>query len=132
MKKLRIIIERGNDLFAAYAENCEGVYGEGYSVEEAKASALKGLEFLVNNNDPKNLPSILNSEYEIVYRFDVESFLNYYRGIFTNAALERITGINQRQIQHYASGESKPRRQQIEKIQEGLHRLGQELTALEL
>jgi len=30
--------------------------------------------------------------------------LNYYKGIFTLSALERLTGINQKQLQHYASG----------------------------
>jgi hypothetical protein len=33
---------------------------------------------------------------------------NYYKRIFTNVALERITGINQKQLQHYATGLKKP------------------------
>lgn len=64
--------------------------------------------------------------------FDAESILNYYRGIFTNAALERITGINQRQIQHYASGTKRPRPQQLKKIETALHELGEELISVEL
>lgn len=53
-------------------------------------------------------------------------------GIFTNAAIERLTGINQRQIQRYASGESNPRPEQKMKIKDGLHKLGKELIELEL
>lgn len=73
-----------------------------------------------------------NKAYKVVYKFDAESILNYYRGIFTNAALERITGINQRQIQHYASWTKRPRPQQLKKIETALHELGQELTSVEL
>ncbi|WP_168204596.1 hypothetical protein [Olivibacter sp. LS-1] len=63
---------------------------------------------------------------------NAESFLNYYKGIFTNAALEKITGINQRLLQHYSSGLKKPRLPQLKKIEEGMHRLAAELQALEL
>ncbi|HQQ96430.1 MAG TPA: hypothetical protein PLX35_04170 [Cyclobacteriaceae bacterium] len=58
--------------------------------------------------------------------------LNFYRGIFTNATLERITGINQKQIQHYASGHKKPRPAQLRKIETAFRKLRNELLALEL
>ncbi|MEI7526432.1 MAG: helix-turn-helix transcriptional regulator [Mariniphaga sp.] len=56
--------------------------------------------------------------------------LDYYRGIFTLAALERITGINQTQPGHYAAGRSKPRKQQIQKLEKALHHPGQELCTI--
>lgn len=132
MKTLKIIIERSEDMFSAYAENVEGVYGGGDTVEEAKQSILDAIRLLKEYNEPKNVPGILKRAYNIVYHFDAESFLNYYKGIFTNAALEKITGINQRQLQHYSSGLKKPRLPQLKKIEEGMHRLAAELQALEL
>ncbi|MCF8370560.1 MAG: hypothetical protein K9H64_02985 [Bacteroidales bacterium] len=36
-------------------------------------------------------------------------------GILSNSALERLTGINQKQMQHYASGLRKPREAQRQK-----------------
>ena len=131
MKKVKIIIERSNDLFSAYAENVEGVTGAGDTVEEAKASALKSIQILVKYNKP-NVPLILKGNYTLTYKYDVESFLRYYKGIFTNAALERITGINQKQFQHYASGLKKPREAQAKKIEKALHQLGRELMTVEL
>ncbi len=68
----------------------------------------------------------------MVYKFDVQSFLNYYKGIFTKAALERVTGINQKQLQHYATGLKKPRATQAKKIEAELHKLGSELMSVEL
>ena len=103
VKNIKIVIERSNDLYSAFAENIAGVYGAGNSVTEAKDSILKSIKLLQKYNK-ENIPPVLKGEYNLVYRFDVESFLNYYKGIFTNAALERITGINQKQLQHYASG----------------------------
>ena len=74
----------------------------------------------------------MKGKYKLVFRFDTESLLNYYKGVFSNSALERITGINQRQLQHYASGLKKPRTVQLKKIENALHKLGGELLAVEL
>ena len=83
-------------------------------------------------NKPENIPAVLKSDYKLIFRFDTVSLLNYYRKIFTNAALERMTGINQKQIQHYASGLKTPRAAQAKKIETAFHRLGSELLAIEL
>ena len=53
--------------------------------------------------------------------------LQFYAGIFTKAGLERITGINQKQLWHYASGTRNPRPEQVLKIETALHKLGEEL-----
>lgn len=75
----------------------------------------------------KTYPKVFDEEYELVFKFDVQSLLEYYRGIFSFASLQLITGINQKQLAHYASGISKPRPVQAEKIANGLHRLAKEL-----
>lgn len=126
--KVKIIIERAKDgTFGAYAENIDGVFGMGDTVIECKNSILQNLEI---NQEIGNLPA--NKKYELVYKFDAESLLNYYKGILSNPAIERLTGINQKQIHHYATGLKKPRPAQKKKIQEGLHKLGEELLAIEL
>ncbi|MDR1381428.1 MAG: type II toxin-antitoxin system HicB family antitoxin [Tannerella sp.] len=96
-------------------------------MEEAVAFHLEGM-----NEDGDEIPAEFQSGYTLVYRFNPENLLQHYNGIFTNAALERLTGINQRQLQRYASGASKPRREQSQKIESALHHLGKELLAVEL
>ena len=125
-KTIKIIIERSSDAFWAYAENFEGVNGVGDTVAQVKQSVLEGIEL------QKGLGNIPNKDYVVTYKFDTESLLSYYKGIFTNAALERITGINQMQISHYATGLKKPRPAQVKKIETALHDLGKELLAVEL
>ena len=131
MKTLKAILSKGPDDFGAWFENLEGVYGVGTTVAEAKKNLMEGLMLYARHNAAA--PAwIKNKAFKVVYKFDAESILNYYRGIFTNAALERITGINQRQIQHYASGAKRPRPQQLKKIETAFHELGQELISVEL
>ena len=131
MSVIKIIIEKTSDFYSAYAENVEGIYGAGATVQKTKESVLKSLELYVKYNR-KKLPKILQGDYSVKYRFDAQSLLNYYKGIFTNASLEKITGINQKQIQHYASGLKKPRELQKRKIQTGLRNLAKELQSIEL
>jgi predicted RNase H-like HicB family nuclease len=130
-KKLIINIGASSNHFGAYAENCDGIYGAGDTVEEAKQNVMEGLRLFVKYNHD-NLPAILQDDYKIEYRYDTQSFLNYYNHIFTNVALERITGINQKLLHHYSSGLKKPREKQRKKIESALHKLGNELLAVKL
>jgi predicted RNase H-like HicB family nuclease len=132
MKLVKVIIEKTKDMYSAYAENVPGIYGGGDTVEEAKKSILDAIRLLKEHNDNRYIPAILKQKYTIVFKYDAESFLKHYKGIFTNSALERITGINQKQFQHYASGLKKPRPTQAKKIELALHKLGSELLAIEL
>lgn len=131
MKILKVVIEKTKDHYSAYAENVDGIFGGGDTVVEAKESVIKAIKLFKKYNK-MNLPKMLEGEFKIKYRFDTQSLLNYYKGVFTNASLERITGIKQKQIQHYASGLKKPRPAQKIKIQESLHKLAEELMEVEL
>jgi len=132
MKTIIIIVGASSNHFGAYAENCPGIYGAGDTAEEAKENALKGLELFVDSREKKDLPAILQDDYNIVYKYDTQSLLNYYNKIFSNVALERLTGINQKLLHHYSSGLKKPRYTQRKKIESALHNLGKELLAVEL
>jgi len=58
--------------------------------------------------------------------------MQYYKGILSNSALERLTGINQKQLHHYASGLKKPRIEQRKKIETALHDLCRELLSINI
>ena len=132
MEKILVAIEKTQDHYSAYAENVEGIYGAGSTVQETKKSIEEAIRLTIAHNSLENIPAILTGEHKVVFRFDTESLLNYYKGIFTNSALERLTGINQKQLQHYASGLKKPRSAQKKKIEAALHELGKELIDVEL
>lgn len=118
MGKINVTIEKGADLFGAWADSIPGIYGEGETVKETKESILSAIALYKEYND--KIPSELEGDVEIEWHFDVQSFLQYFSGIFTKAALERITGVNQKLLGHYASGLKKPRKTQVEKIETAL------------
>ncbi len=62
MKQLTIIIEKTKDMYSAYAENMEGIYGGGYTIEEAKESINSSLKLYSKHNNLKP------QEYEITYK----------------------------------------------------------------
>ena len=130
MEKLIIQIEASSDFFDGFAINCEGVSGGGENLEACKTNILEGLRLLKESRPKIHWPEILRGGYEIEYRYDVQSILSYYASVFTKPALERLTGINQKQLHHYATGLKKPREPQRKKIELALHRLGSELMSV--
>jgi len=132
MEIVKIVIERTDDLFSGYAENVEGVYVGGESVEETKKSVEDAIRLLKEYNTSENIPDILKNEYEIEYSYDIQSFFDYYKRLFNNPALEKLTGINQKQLHHYATGHRKPRTESIKKLEDALHKLGAELSSVKL
>ncbi len=133
MEKVVVLIGKSDNNYAACIEGLDGFVCTADTLEELKIEVADGLAFHLDGmrEDGDPIPAVFNQEYEFTYKWDIESLLYYYTGIFSRAALERITGINQTQIGHYAAGRSKPRKQQIEKIERALHKLGDELKAIQ-
>ena len=77
----------------------------------------------------KNVPAWVN-DYEVEYELEVSALLQYLDGILTRSALSRVTGINERQLGHYATGHRKPRAKQREKIINGIRRIGEEFLSV--
>lgn len=134
MEKINVIVELAENNYAAYIPKLPGCVSTGKTFEELQRNLQEAIDFHLNGmrEDGENIPKEFIDEYELAFHFDAESLLQHYKGIFTNSALERITGINQRQLQRYASGISKPRPEQAKKIQNALHSLGKELLGVQL
>lgn len=132
--KVKVIIEHAGNNFAAYVANVDGIAVTGDSIDGIKASMCEAIDDYIQACDEFNLelPEQFAGEYELEFELDVCSFLKIYEGIFSKSGLERLTGINQKQLWHYANGKSKPRQAQRLKIEKGLHRLGNELISLHL
>ena len=134
MEKIVVTVEMSENNYSAFLESLQGCVSTGNTFDELKENIKEAVEFHLEGmrEDGDDIPEQFAGEYRLAFRFDPQSLLQHYNGIFTNAALERITGINQRQLQRYASGASKPLRPQAEKIKCALQKLGKELTIVEL
>lgn len=134
MKNITVIIERAEGNFSAYVKEVDGITASGHSIDEIKKSVVEALDEYVAfcKDTGLEIPDELQGHYEICFELDIQSLLQIYEGIFTKSGLEKITGINQKQLWHYAKGVSKPRPAQRQKIESALHRLGNELISLSL
>ena len=130
MATIIIKIEKGTDQYGAWAEGIPGIYGAGDTVKEVKENILEAIALYKKYNE--DVPEALKGNYEIKWEFDTASYLEYISVIFTKSGLEKITGINQKQLGHYSSGLKKPRRTQIEKIDTGIHKFMDDLMQIHL
>lgn len=135
MEKIIVTVGMTERNYSAHLVVGDGIVtATGKTFDDLKAQMKDALDFHLESmrEDGDSIPVAFQNDYQLVYQFDPESLLCHYNGIFTNAALERLTGINQKQLQRYASGVSKPRKEQAKKIEIALHNLGKELLAVEL
>jgi predicted RNase H-like HicB family nuclease len=120
--------------FCAHAPVLPGCVSTADNLGEMKKNIREAIAFHVEgsikDNDP--VPEVFMGLYELEFILTTEALLEAYSGIFTKAALSRVTGINERQLWHYAAGVRKPRRAQAKRIEEGIHKLGRELLTIQV
>ena len=79
--------------------------------------------------DGDAIPELLQGAYKLEFEMNVRALLHYFEGTLTRSAIARVTGINERQLGHYASGHRNPRPAQRVKIIEGIRRIAEEINA---
>jgi hypothetical protein len=133
MRTVAVIVEHAGNNISAYIEGAP-VITVGNDVKEIEKNMKEAVELYLDSCNEMNIApvEILQGEFTLKFKIDAATFINYYSSIFTKAALSRITGINERQLWHYAAGVHKPRKQQLEKIQKGINALTEELSAINL
>lgn len=101
---------------------------EGVKVEFAEA-LCEHINCMLS--DGEELPIwLVNRDYSIIYNLEVSAILRDAEQYTTMAAISRVSGINQKQLSHYANSVKKPRREQRERIIEALHTIGKTFLAI--
>lgn len=131
MRKVNAIIERASDgNYSIYSDADDLDYlitGTGSTVDEAKRCFEGGYEDMRRYYAKEGKPF---TEIEMVYQYDMASFLAYYTKAFSLAGLSRITGINQGQLSHYITGRRVPSARTKEKMQKAIHAFANDLNAV--
>ena len=125
-------ISASKDMFGAFSENCDGIYAAGDTIEATKADTYEAIRLIKKNLPEERWPEQIKGEFEIEWHFDVPSFLEYYGGIMSLSGMEKLTGINQRQLSNYLNPRSVPRRKQADRIITGMHNFARELLSITL
>lgn len=128
-KKVSATIERANDEGIWVCAEIDGnlCIGSGPTPEEAKADFWVAYGELREVNEA--LPPA--EDLDVEFKYDMFSFLRQFREEFSMSGLEVITGINQKQLHHYLSGQSRPSAATKKKIQEGIAAFAAKLTAIQ-
>jgi hypothetical protein len=131
MITVKAFIERANSgKYSVYSDGDDsrldyGIIGEGNTVDEAKVDFAGCYEDMRKSYKKQGKIFI---ETNFVFEFDTASFLNYFSKTFSLAGLSRITGINQQQLSHYATGRKRPRPVTVHKIESSLQNLSKDLS----
>ena len=132
MKKVKAIIGRvneGTNVYSVVMDADEvpfGLNGTGKTIEEAKQDMLEAYAEIKEIMEEEG-ESYDDLHFEYVY--DIPSFLAYYEHVLSLAGLERISGINQRQLSHYINGSSTPRKSTVERFQKRIEAFARDLLS---
>ncbi|GAB6012972.1 type II toxin-antitoxin system HicB family antitoxin [Viscerimonas tarda] len=136
MGKVNVSISWTENNYCAFAQGTEingCVIVTGKTFEGIKKDFLEALQFHIEGliKEGDSIPEWVKlGNCELIFTYEVSALLHRLDGVLTRSALSRATGINERQIGHYASGHRKPRPAQREKIINGIHSISKDLASV--
>jgi hypothetical protein len=122
-KKIKIIVEKTKTGFSAYSEDYP-IFTTGRTIPELLNNALEATQL---NFDEEYIITHENLKFEI----DFAQFFQYYKVLNAKFLAEKI-GMNPTLLSQYVQGHKKPSENQTEKILNGIHQIGQELSEMNL
>lgn len=135
MEKIKVEVSRTEDNFCCSwsNEDAGSVVVTAKTLRKLKEDFEESLRLHIEGclEDGDKLPAYLAAgDYEIEYNLDAAALLGDAETYTTMAAISRASGINQKQLSHYARGRKHPRSAQMERIKAGLSAIGSHLLAL--
>jgi len=103
------------------------------TLEGLKKQFQESLQFHIEGciQDGDQLPEwLINGQYNLNFILEISALLHSFDGILTRSAIARASGINEEQLEYYASGRRTPRPQQKKKIINAFHSIGRELVSV--
>jgi len=122
-----------NKNYRAYLDLLPGCVAVDEKLQGVKDGMRSAIEIHLDamREDGDEILAAFKGDYELVFELDSRALLHYYEGIITRTGLSKLTGINEKQLGHYAQGVRNPRKAQRERIIQGIHTLGKELLEVE-
>lgn len=128
-----VIIETQDDgTYVAYNDTLEGTcIGTGETIEEAKKDYFNTLNEIseMYTEEGRETPDFC--KIKPVFKFDLKTFFEHYSSI-NIAGFAKFVGINATLLRQYKRGNTYISEKQLQKIEDGVHCLGNELLALKL
>ena len=123
-KKINLTVEKTDTGFSAFSEDYP-IFTTGQSIPELINNAYEATEFYFEEEKVKFEPN------DIKFEIDFKQFFKYYKVLNAKFLAEKI-GMNATLLSQYVQGHKKPSAKQTEKILSGIHKIGQELSGINL
>jgi predicted RNase H-like HicB family nuclease len=122
-KKIKIIVEKTETGFSAYAEEYP-IFSTGKTIPDLINNVFEATQLYFEDQY-----KILHSN--LKFEIDFAQFFQFYKVINSKFLAEKI-GMNPTLLSQYVQGHKKPSEKQSEKILTGIHQIGQELSEMNL
>ena len=129
-----VTIEKDSDgTFIAYNvdESPYTLIGRGTTVKEAKADFVNSMQEVKASEEEREGAAAPILSAVPVFCFDLSSLFDYY-SMLNVSAFARYLGINETLMRQYKKGNTYISDVQLQKIEDGLHRLGSDFLGLRL
>jgi len=126
--KLVIVIEPTSTGYSAYIPELEGIASVGDTLQEVSENIKEAVDLYFEDlRETEGIDIDTNFKYE--FQLSIEAFFNLFKSINVSALADKA-GINASLLRQYANGLKHPSLKQAYKIQEAIHKLGNELNSV--
>lgn len=129
-----VTIEKDSDgTFIAYNTDASPytLIGRGGTVKDAKADFMNSMQEVKASEEEREGAAAPILSASPVFKFDLSSLFDYY-SMLNVSAFARYLGINETLMRQYKKGNTYISDLQLQKIEDGLHRLGADFLGLRL
>jgi hypothetical protein len=134
MEKIKVMVGWDRNYSALLEVGAGFVVATGASLEDTKREFASSLEFQLDGmkETGEEIPVAFRGEYELEFELNSRALVHFADTLVSRSALAKASGINERQLGHYATGVSNPRPQQIARMKQGIRAIVTQLSALAL
>lgn len=119
-----MVVEKTDTGFSALSEEYP-IFTTGKTIAELMNNALEALKFNFEEEQ------IIITQENLKFEIDFKEFFQYYKVLNAKFLSDKI-GMNPTLLSQYVQGHKKPSEAQAEKILFGIHKIGQELSEINL
>ncbi|MEO1023726.1 MAG: XRE family transcriptional regulator [Bacteroidota bacterium] len=123
-KTITVTVEKTNTGFSAFSVD-HPVFTTGTTIAELMNNTYEAIGLYFENEPITVLPE------DIAFEIDFQQFFKYYKVINAKFLAEKI-GMNETLLSQYVQGHKKPSAKQTERILNGIHQIGLELSGINL
>jgi predicted RNase H-like HicB family nuclease len=123
-ENIKMIVEKTDTGYSAYAAELS-IFTTGRTINDLQKNAYEAVSLFFEEE------GVQNRQDNIKFEVDFQQFFKHYNVLNAKFLAEKI-GMNPTLLSQYVNGRKKPSKVQAEKIIQGIHQIGNELSEISL